>query len=204
MKASLRQFRAATASEAPNQAHCTGGLTQSGAGQRRHQLRRVVCGLPGSVGLVRLQPRQEFEQNLLRDFAASPLQVREGREAEAALQAVVLGSERRVSRGEARVGARSLWRERRGRRARHVSRSTAQWHRGARVRAKGGSCAVRNGAASGRTLHNKRRRSLLEVLASSELRKHEEKTFSKKKETRTNLTSSRIWTDATEVSYFVK
>lgn len=62
------------------------------------ELRRFVSGLAGAIGLVCLQSRQEFEQNLLRDFAASSLQVREGCEAETALQAVFLRLEVRVSR----------------------------------------------------------------------------------------------------------
>lgn len=74
----------------------------------------MVSGLPGPVGPVRLQSRQEFEQSLLRDLAASSLQVREGCEPEPALQAVLLGFEGLVSGGETRLGSHCLCRGRRG------------------------------------------------------------------------------------------
>lgn len=73
-------------------------LTEARTGQLLDEFRRFVSGLPGAIGLVRLQSRQEFEQNLLRDFAASSFQVRKSCEAEAALQAVFLGFKMRVSR----------------------------------------------------------------------------------------------------------
>lgn len=73
------------------------------------EVRGVVLGL--AVGPVRLQSRQEFEQSLLRDLAASSLQLREGCEAEAALQPVLLGLEVLVSRREAAaLGAARLCR----------------------------------------------------------------------------------------------
>ena len=89
-------------------------LTEPGAGQLLAELRRLVPGLPGAVGPVRLQSRQEFEQSLLRDLTASSLQVREGGEPEPALQAVLLGFEGLVARGEAPLGPRGLRRGRRG------------------------------------------------------------------------------------------
>lgn len=88
--------------------------TESGAGQLLAELRRLVSGLPGAVGPVRLQSRQEFEQSLLRDLAASSLQVREGCEPEPALQAVLLGFERLVSGRDTSFGSHSLRRGRRG------------------------------------------------------------------------------------------
>lgn len=103
-------------------------LTEPRTGQLLGEVRGFVSGLPGAVGL-RLQPRQEFEQNLLRDFAASSFQVRKGCEAEAAVQAVVLGFKMRVSRDETSVRSHSLCRGRRGRGARHDRRSNAQWQR---------------------------------------------------------------------------
>lgn len=88
--------------------------TESRAGQLLAELRCLVSGLPRPVGPVRLQSRQEFEQSLLRDLAASSLQVREGCETEPALQAVLFGFERLVPGGETPLGPRSLHRGRRG------------------------------------------------------------------------------------------
>jgi len=74
----------------------------------------LVSGLACPVGPVLPQSRQEFEQSLLRDLAASSLQVREGCETESALQAVLLGFERLVSGGKTALGSHSLCRGRRG------------------------------------------------------------------------------------------
>lgn len=92
----------------------TPSLTEAGAGQLLVELRRLVSGPPCPVDPVRLQSRQEFEQNLLRDLAASSLQLREACKTEAALQAVLLGFERLVAGGKAAFGPRSLHRRRRG------------------------------------------------------------------------------------------
>lgn len=94
--------------------------TEAGAGQLLSELRSLVPGLRDSVGPVRLQSRQEFEQSLLRDLAASSLQVRVGCEPERALQAVLLGFERFVSGGKASLGSHSLCGGRRGSGARHT------------------------------------------------------------------------------------
>lgn len=88
--------------------------TESGAGQLLAELRCLVSSLPRPIGPVRLQSRQEFEQSLLRDLAASSFQVREGGETEPTLEAVLLGFEGLVSRGEAPLGPRSLCHGRRG------------------------------------------------------------------------------------------
>lgn len=88
--------------------------TEPRAGQLLAELWCLFSGLACPVGPVLLQSRQEFEQSLLRDFAASSLHVREACETEAALQAVLLGFERLVSGGETRLGSRSLHRGRRG------------------------------------------------------------------------------------------
>lgn len=89
--------------------------TESGARrQLLAELRRLVSGLayrPVGPVRIRLQSRQEFEQSLLRDLAASSLQVREACETEAALQAVLLRLERLVSRRKTPL---SLRRGRRG------------------------------------------------------------------------------------------
>lgn len=78
------------------------------------ELWSLVFGLAGPLGPVRLQSRQELEQSLLRDLAASSFQVRERRETEAAFEAVLLGLEGLVPGGEAALGRRSLCRARRG------------------------------------------------------------------------------------------
>lgn len=101
---------------------CSGAspcLTQSRARQLLAELRGLVPGL-SCTGAVGLQSRQEFEQSLLRDLAASSLQVRVGGETEPALQAVLLGFERFVSGGETPLGPHSLGRGGRGCGARHV------------------------------------------------------------------------------------
>lgn len=88
--------------------------TESGARQLLAEIRSLVFGLPRPIGLVLLQSRQEFEQSLLRDLAASSFQVREGCETEPALQAVLLGFERLVSREKTCLSSQSLCRGRRG------------------------------------------------------------------------------------------
>lgn len=50
-------------------------LTEPGTGQLLAELRCLVFGLPRPVGPVCIQSRQEFEQSLLGDLAASSLQV---------------------------------------------------------------------------------------------------------------------------------
>lgn len=89
-------------------------LTESGSGQLLAEVRYLVSGLSRPIGPVRLQSRQEFEQSLLRDLAASSLQVRKGCETEPALQAVLLGFERLVSGGKTTLGSYYLCRGRRG------------------------------------------------------------------------------------------
>lgn len=89
-------------------------LTESGSGQLLAEVRCFVSGLPGPVGPVFLQSRQEFEQSLLRDLAASSFQVRKGCETELALQAVLLGFEMLVSGGKTPLSSHSLCRGRRG------------------------------------------------------------------------------------------
>lgn len=98
--------------------------TESGAGQLLAELWRLVSGLPRPVSPVRLQSRQEFEQSLLRDLAASSLQVRKGCETEPALQAVLLGFERLVSGWKTSLGSHSLRGGRRGSWARHACLKT--------------------------------------------------------------------------------
>lgn len=88
--------------------------TESGASQLLAELRCLVSGLPGPVGPVRLQSRQEFEQSLLRDLAASSFQVRKGCETEPALQAVLFGFKRLIAGGKTPLGSHSLYRGRRG------------------------------------------------------------------------------------------
>lgn len=88
--------------------------TESGTRQLLAELRCLVSGLPRPVGPVRLQSRQEFEQSLLRDLAASSLQVRKGCETESAVQAVVLGFKWLVSWGKTPLVSPSLRRGRRG------------------------------------------------------------------------------------------
>lgn len=83
-------------------------LTESGARQLLAELRCLVSGLACPVGPVRLQSRQEFEQSLLRDLAASSLQVRKGCETEPALQAVLLGVEWLISGGKTPLVSHSL------------------------------------------------------------------------------------------------
>lgn len=87
-------------------------LTETRTRHRLSEVRCVVLGL--AVGPVRLQSRQEFEQSLLRDLAASSLQLREGCEAEAAIQPVLLGLEVLVLRRDAAaLGAGRVRRRRR-------------------------------------------------------------------------------------------
>lgn len=95
-------------------------LTQSGTGQLLVELWCLVPGLTGPVGPVWLQSRQEFEQSLLRDLAASSLQVREACKTKAALQSMLLGFKRFVARGKAFIGSHRLHRRGRGDCARHA------------------------------------------------------------------------------------
>lgn len=109
-------------------------LTKPRSSHLLTEVRSVVLGL--AVGPVRLESRQEFEQSLLRDLAASSLQLREGCEAEAALQPVLLGLEVLVSRREAAaLGAAGLCRRRRRSGAGHdlclpPARHSTAWHGG--------------------------------------------------------------------------